>query len=56
MSNDTSESEKNLGISKDDINSMTVAQLKEKLAEIGTPVTKTKGMKKKELRAILLAL
>ena len=54
MSNDTSESEKNLGISKDDINSMTVAQLKEKLAEIGTPVTK--GMKKKELRAILLAL
>ena len=54
MSNDTSESEGNLGISKDDINSMTVAQLKEKLAEIGTPVTK--GMKKKELRAILLAL
>lgn len=54
MSNDTSESEGNLGISKDDINSMTVAQLKEKLAEIGTPVTK--GMRKKELRAILLAL
>lgn len=54
VSNDTSESEKDLGISKDDINSMTVAQLKEKLAEIGTPVTK--GMKKKELRAILLAL
>ena len=54
MSNDTSESESNLGISKDDINSMTVAQLKEKLAEIGTPVTK--GMKKRELRAILLAL
>ena len=54
MSNDTSESEGNLGISKDDINSMTVAQLKEKLAEIGTPVTK--GMKKRELRAILLAL
>ena len=54
MSNDTSESESNLGISKDDINSMTVAQLKEKLAEIGTPVTK--GMRKKELRAILLAL
>ena len=54
MSNDTSESERNLGISKDDINSMTVAQLKEKLAEIGTPVTK--GMKKRELRAILLAL
>ena len=48
MSNDTSESERNLGISKDDINSMTVAQLKEKLAEIGTPVTK--GMKKRELR------
>ena len=39
---------RNLGISKDDINSMTVAQLKEKLAEIGTPVTK--GMKKRELR------
>ena len=54
VSNDTSESEKDLGISKDDINSMTVAQLKEKLGEIGTPVTK--GMKKKELRAILLAL
>ena len=54
VSNDASESEKDLGISKDDINSMTVAQLKEKLAEIGTPVTK--GMKKKELRAILLAL
>ena len=46
--------ENKLGISKDDINSMTVAQLKEKLTEIGTPIAK--GMKKKELRAILLAL
>ena len=46
--------ENKLGISKDDINSMTVAQLKEKLTEIGTPIVK--GMKKKELRAILLAL
>ena len=46
--------ESKLGISKDDINSMTVAQLKEKLTEIGTPIVK--GMKKKELRAILLAL
>ena len=46
--------ENKLGISKDDINSMTVAQLKEKLTEIGTPIAK--GMRKKELRAILLAL